>query len=224
MAKKTILCVKMVILVTLTNILIGMSLSNRWIDTPRQDLDKDSQNRKIEQTNINQSKYKEFKHSDTKMNGKIELGNIKDPPNKHFLRKSEISERNGKVEVRHIHTEIIYQNDWNTNNSSNQKSKHQEGLKWVKEYKLSKIKTEAILWRENFKEIWNKTSKKIHQNDTKRSIENKKLYKEHRLYPVQGIFENKKEIVTNSTQKTEKSENFKISKFQNFNGYCSPPK
>ena len=58
MAKKTILCVNLVILAILTNILIGMSLSNRRIYNRRQDLDKDSQNRKIEQTNINPSKYK----------------------------------------------------------------------------------------------------------------------------------------------------------------------
>ena len=101
------------------------------------------------------------------MNGKIELGNIKDPPNKQFLRKSEISERSGKLEVRHIHTKNIHQNDWNINNSSNQKSKHHGGFKWVKEYKFSKINTEGILWSENFKEIWNKTTTKIHQNDTK---------------------------------------------------------
>jgi hypothetical protein len=138
MAKKTILCVKMVILVTLNNILIGMSQSNRWIDTLRGDPDKDSQNRKIEQTSINQSKYKEFKHSDTIRNGKIELGNIKDPPNKPFLRKSDISERSGKVEVRHNHTKNIYQNDRNKSNSSNQKLKHHGRLKWTKEYKFSK--------------------------------------------------------------------------------------
>lgn len=53
------------------------------------------------------------------IDGTIELGNIKDPPNKHFMRKSEISESSGKVEGRHIHTKNIYQNGWNISNISN---------------------------------------------------------------------------------------------------------
>ena len=81
MAKKTILSVILVILAILTNILIGMSLSNRWIDTPRRDLDKDSQNREIQQTYMNSTSYKRIYPLDNRMNGKIELGNIKDPLN-----------------------------------------------------------------------------------------------------------------------------------------------
>ncbi len=64
----------------------------------------------------------------------------------------------------------------------------------------------------NIKEIWFNNNK-IHQNEAKRSIENKILSKGHGLHAVRGILENKKEIVTNSAKKTKKRkfQNFKIS-------------
>ena len=92
-AEKTILCVILVILMILTNILIGLSQSNRRIDTHRRDIEKDSQNRKIMETSIDSTEYNKTKPSDSMLNSKIRSGYIKNP-----LWTKEVSGSNGKIE------------------------------------------------------------------------------------------------------------------------------
>ncbi len=136
MAKKTILCVILVILAILTNILIGMSLSNRRINAPRRDPGRDSQNRRIMKTNMKSTKYKEYEPLRNRKNRKIKLGNIKDPPNLQILRKRGISGDGDRMERRRTKIRMTYQITWNTIRINRQKPEINKTTNWTKSYTI----------------------------------------------------------------------------------------